>query len=63
MSRELDIIKKLYARLLNVRPTPFPLAGERLDVTPKHGVYIIFSPRSRVLHVGRTLLGKKGLRQ
>jgi hypothetical protein len=32
-------------------------------VPDKHGVYIIYSPRGVVLHVGRTLRGKRGLRQ
>ena len=28
-----------------------------------HGVYIIYSPNGRVTHVGRTVRGKRGLRQ
>ena len=63
MSREPLTIRKLYRQLLRSRPKRFPKTGERLAVPDKHGVYIIFAPRGTVLHVGRTLRGKKGLRQ
>jgi hypothetical protein len=61
--RELARIKTLYRRLLWRKPLRFPNAGEHLSVTDKHGVYIIYGPRKQVLHVGRTLRGRKGLRQ
>ncbi len=41
----------------------FPAAGERLDVPDLHGVYIIYSPKGRLVHVGRTVRGKRGLYQ
>lgn len=63
MSREPLIVRQLYRRLVRVRPVPFPTAGERLDVPDLHGVYVIYSPRGDVLHVGRTVRGKQGLRQ
>jgi excinuclease UvrABC nuclease subunit len=63
MAREPIGIRKLYRQLLRCRPTPFPRAGERLVVPDKHGVYIIYASRGTVLHVGRTLRGKRGLRQ
>ncbi len=63
MSRELAHIQKLFARLIGSRLQRFPLAGERLDVTSNHGVYVIFGPRKQVLHVGRTARGRKGLAQ
>lgn len=62
MPRELNAIKKLYRRLIRVQPQKFPLAGPP-RVSRRHGVYVIFSPRGTVLHVGRTLRGKKGLDQ
>lgn len=63
MSRELSHIKKLFKQLIRARLQTFPLARARLDVTSKHGVYIIFGPRKQVLHVGRTVRGRKGLAQ
>ena len=56
-------IHKLYLQLLKAQPCRFPKLGELLAVPDKHGVYIIFSPRGTVLHVGRTVRGKKGLSQ
>lgn len=41
----------------------FPAAGERLDAPDRHGVYVIYDPKGRVAHVGRTVRGKRGLRQ
>ena len=63
MSRELARIKKLYQHLLRCSPEQFPIRGERLSVTDKQGVYIIYGPRKQVLHVGRTVRGRKGLSQ
>ncbi len=63
MARELARIKKLYRRLIASGSTPFPCKGERLDVPESHGVYIIYGPRKEVLHVGRTVRGKRGLRK
>ena len=63
MSPEAITIRKLYQKLRQSRSMRFPDAGEPLAATDKHGVYIIFAPRGAVLHVGRTLRGKKGLRQ
>lgn len=63
MSRETKRIKKLYKRLIRSDSTLFPKAGERLSVTDKHGVYIIYGPKKQVLHVGRTVRGRRGLRQ
>ena len=62
MQRELDKIRKRYRDLINAQPQTFPVAGPP-KVSRKHGVYIIFSPRGTVLHVGRTLRGQKGLDQ
>lgn len=62
MQRELNKIKKLYRDLINARPQKFPKEGP-LKVSRKHGVYVIFSPRGTVLHVGRTQRGKNGLDQ
>ncbi|MGH8543435.1 MAG: hypothetical protein ACREX3_07370 [Gammaproteobacteria bacterium] len=63
MSRESTSIRKMYRQLLLSRPVKFPKAGERLAAPDTHGVYVIYGPRGTVLHVGRTLRGKRGLRQ
>lgn len=63
MISELTQIKKLFSALKRAPLTKFPAAGARLDAPDDQGVYIIYSPRGSVLHVGRTLRGKKGLRQ
>jgi len=41
----------------------FPQLGERLSAPDTHGVYVIYAPRGTILHVGRTVHGKKGLHQ
>jgi hypothetical protein len=56
-------IAKLLNRLHSQPLKRFPAARERLDAPDSQGVYIIRDPKRRVLHVGRTLRGKKGLRQ
>lgn len=63
MRRELEVIRKLFIRLIRAKPRRFPLARERMPAPTSHGVYLIFGPRGRILHVGRTVRGKKGLRQ
>lgn len=56
-------ITKLMKTLHRQPLKSFPAPRERLDAPGTHGVYIIRDRRRRVLHVGRTLRGKKGLRQ
>lgn len=63
MSHEATDIRKLFRKLRKAIRTPFPEAGQRLRISDRHGVYIIYSPKGSVLHVGRTLRGKRGLRQ
>lgn len=65
--KESDIIKRLFHKLKRGRIYKFPKSGYMKSLTPEipetHGVYIIYSPREKVLHVGRTLRGKRGLSQ
>lgn len=63
MANEMSTVHSQYDRLLKSTCTPFPLARARLEAPDTHGVYIIRSPRGKVLHVGRTVRGKNGLRQ
>jgi hypothetical protein len=63
MKGEPEVIKAKFGQLVRSRMELFPKAGERLDAPDNHGVYIIYSPKGRVAHVGRTVRGKKGLHQ
>ena len=63
MSRESERIRDLYRQLRRAKLLAFSKSREALDVPDKHGVYIIFSPSRVVLHVGRKIRGKRGLRQ
>ena len=61
---EASRIKDLFDRLILAKPVPFPMERKSLEAPDKeHGVYIIRSPRGKVLHVGRTVRVKKCLRQ
>jgi hypothetical protein len=55
-------IDKLYQSLINKELYHFPTHG-KVNISNKHGVYIIYSPSNDVLHVGRTNRAKKGLNQ
>lgn len=63
MKNERDAISQLLAEL-NTQPIlPFPQEGTPLQAPTGQGVYVIRSSRNRVVHVGRTVRGKAGLRQ
>jgi len=63
MSSESQAIKILLRRLIRAEAVAFPRPGEALSAPSAQGVYIIYSPTGRVLHVGRTTRAKNGLRQ
>ena len=64
MATEFERVQKFFGILDGATLRDFPAAGERLNVPETHGVYAIFGRRGlRVLHVGRTVTGAKGLRQ
>jgi len=63
MPRESKKIEKLFHALVGLPLQRFPLVGGRLQISSKHGVYIIYGPQNQVLHVGRTVRGRKGLAQ
>lgn len=62
-SREFQTLRRLFARLSAKKCTLFPPKNEKLMAPKKPGVYVIYSPRGRVMHVGRTTRGKQGLHQ
>lgn len=63
MRGELKTIKAKLGQLIRSPRIAFPKAGERLHVPDAHSVYIIYNPKGRVAHVGRTTRGQRGLRQ
>lgn len=60
--KEYDRIKKRYHELIKQSKNHFPEHNKTLDAPTEHGVYIIRKGNT-VLHVGRTLRGKDGLKQ
>lgn len=62
LSREQKAIRVLFSRLRRSPRQKFPKNGKP-KATDKQGVYVIYDPRNRVLHVGRTPSGADGIRQ
>ena len=61
--RETVIVHKLYDALLKQPLRPFPPPRQSIDAPAKRGVYVIYSPRGRVLHVGSTPKAREGIAQ
>jgi hypothetical protein len=55
--------EQLFDKLMSSKSYSFPAKGNSLGIRDRHGVYVIFGSADRVLHVGRTLRGKRGLWQ
>ena len=62
MNSECEEIKKLFNELSEQPKQSFPKYHQPMDSSTKHGVYIIRNEES-VLHVGRSLRGRNGIRQ
>jgi len=62
MKSEKTEIQNLHKNLISQNRSKFPEKGKPLNVPCTHGVYII-RKGNKVLHVGRTHRGKKGLHQ
>jgi hypothetical protein len=56
-------ISLLFADLKRSPLKTFPIERQPVDAPNKRGVYIIYSPAKRVLHVGSTPWAKDGLAQ
>jgi hypothetical protein len=56
-------IRHLLKELLRSKLINFPPKRERLEAPTDYGVYLIFDPKGRVAHVGRSVRGRNGLRQ
>ena len=60
---EPEIIEDLYTQLMDSPLGIFPALGERLEAPDRQGVYVIYGPRGRVVHVGRTTTARDGISQ
>ena len=63
MSSEGKILRALLAELECAPVCRFPAPGERHSAPTTKGIYVIYSSRMKVLHVGATPRGNRGLCQ
>jgi hypothetical protein len=56
-------IRELLTRLLGEPCHLFPARGVKLEASSRKGVYIIYNPQDKVLHVGSTPRAKGGLEE
>jgi hypothetical protein len=63
MNGDLQKVKAKFGDLIRSPLHSFPASRRRLKETDKRGVYVIYSPHGKVLHVGGTPRGKHGIRQ
>jgi hypothetical protein len=63
MKGEPKAVKAKLSRLAKSSIMRFPIAGKKLAAPDIQGVYLIYDPKGRVAHVGRTVRGKRGLYQ
>jgi len=61
--RDFERISALFKQLSSAELKRFPPAGIYLDAPEEKGVYVIYSPKRKVLHVGQTTRAKRGIRQ
>ena len=63
MSAEHRRLQGLFGRLMRAPKVRFPEDRKRLDAPSGRGVYVIYGPRGRPMHVGGTPRAKKGIAQ
>jgi hypothetical protein len=56
-------IHRLLQKLLKAKQESFPQKRQPPNAPTDPGVYIIYDPKGRVAHVGRSVRGKNGLHQ
>jgi hypothetical protein len=61
--REFKKIASLFDELIRAPRRKFPAPKQSLEAPDQQGVYIIYSPSNKVLHVGSTPRARKGLAQ
>lgn len=59
---EPEQLRILFEQLIASEVHLFPEIG-KVDLSDKHGIYVIYSPEGKVLHVGTTKTAKGGLNQ
>ncbi len=60
---EFEMVEALFRGLINSEFVDFPTLGTSINAPTDQGVYIIYDKRGKVLHVGRTPRGARGLKQ
>ncbi len=63
MTREQQKVRAMLRALIRAPRNYFPTEGESLKVPDHQGVYVIYDRADRVVHVGNTIRGKRGLYQ
>ena len=63
MKRESKAVSALFAKLMQAPLQKFPEPRQKLNAPDRQGVYLIYGPRGKVLHVGRTPRAKGGIAQ
>src|ERR1043166_211201 len=63
VTNEQKTVRKLFAKLKSAPRHSFPKARQQLQAPSERGVYLIYSPRGRVHHVGCTPRAKGGIAQ
>lgn len=63
MKREPETVRALFDKLMQARLEVFPEFRQRLTAPTRRGVYVIYDPRGKVLHVGRTPRAQNGIAQ
>lgn len=63
MTNEPKTTHNLFQKLLEAKQESFPPKYHPQKAPNDYGVYIIYDPKGRVAHVGRSVRGKNGLHQ
>ena len=63
MRSEPEKVRILFNKLVRAPLSHFPLPRVNVAAANDQGVYLIYSPKGKILHVGRTYRGKNGLAQ
>lgn len=60
---ELKEVEKLFNELISSKDYLFPEPRKKVTAPNERGVYIIYNPEGKVLHVGRTPKARNGIAQ
>ena len=63
MTTEQKKLPRMFGQLMDAPRRKFPRAHERLDAPTDRGVYVIYDPRGRPVHVGGTPRARNGMAQ